>query len=66
MTITDLKDLATIDRLQLMESLWDSFLHEETEPESPQWHADILKERQRQMEDGTADYISIKELRTRR
>ncbi len=53
----------TIERLQIMEALWDSLLYDESEIESPEWHKNILSERKRKIESGRAEFISIKELK---
>lgn len=53
------------ERLQTMEALWDVMLQDETEIESPDWHEEILSERKRKIENGTAKFIPIKELKNR-
>jgi len=58
--------MSTIERLQAMEALWDSLMNEESEIASPQWHRDILEERKKKIEDGKAEFISLKELKTKR
>jgi hypothetical protein len=47
MNITDLKKMSIGERLQAMEALWDSFLYEDVEIESPKWHEKILEERKK-------------------
>ncbi len=49
-----------------MEALWDSFLDEESEIESPEWHRDILEERKRKIKNGKAEFISLEELKASR
>ena len=66
MNIVEIKKMSTIERLQAMEALWDSLMNEESEIESPQWHRDILEERKKKIEDGRAEFISLKELKTKR
>jgi putative addiction module component (TIGR02574 family) len=53
----------TVERLQLMETIWDSLLYDEVDIESPEWHKDVLSDRKKKIEDGTAEFVSIKELR---
>jgi hypothetical protein len=56
----------TIERLQVMETLWDSFLEEESKIDSPEWHRGIIEERKRKIENGEAEFISLEELRASR
>ncbi|MFH1975502.1 MAG: addiction module protein [Pseudomonadota bacterium] len=60
----EIKKMSTIERLQTMEALWDSFTEEDSKVESPEWHRDILEERKRKIEDGKAEFISLKDLRS--
>jgi len=66
MNSIEIKKMSVIERLQVMEAIWDSLLYEESEIESPEWHKDILEERKRKIEDGKAEFISLEELKTRR
>jgi len=50
MTIAQIKEMSTIERLQAMEELWDALCHEEQEIKSPAWHGEILEERKRKVE----------------
>jgi len=56
--------MSTMERLQVMEALWDSFMEEESKIESPDWHGDILEERKRKIENGKAEFISLEELKS--
>ncbi len=38
------------ERLQVIEALWDSFMEEKSKIESPEWHRDILEEREKRSE----------------
>ena len=66
MNIQEIKKMSRIERLQVMEALWDSLIDEESEIESPEWHQDILEERKRKMESGEAEFISLEKLRASR
>ena len=66
MKTLEIKKMSRIERLQAMESLWDSLMDEESEMESPEWHRDILKERKRKIETGEAEFISLEKLRASR
>lgn len=64
MNITDIKTMNTVERLQAMEALWDSLLHEDGEIESPAWHEEILNERKTKIAEGKAGYLSLADLKT--
>jgi len=66
MKTLEIKKMSRIERLQAMESLWDSLMDEESEMESPEWHRDILEERKRKIETGGAEFISLEKLRASR
>jgi len=60
---SEIKKMSIIERLQTMEAIWDSLLHEDTEIESPEWHQDVLDERRKIIEAGNAKLISLDELK---
>lgn len=66
MNTIEIKKMSVIERLQVMEALWDSLLYEETEIESPEWHRDILEDRKRKMKNGKAKFISLEKLKASR
>jgi len=66
METIEIKKMSVIERLQAMETLWDSLVDEEPEIESPQWHREILEERKRKIENGKAEFISLEELKATR
>lgn len=65
MNINDLKKMSVVERLQAMEILWDSMLYEDGELVTPEWHESILVERKRKIAHGSAEYISLAELKAR-
>ena len=66
MNMFEIKKMSIIERLQAMEALWDSLLHEESQIESPEWHRDILEERRKKIDKGKAEFISLEELKASR
>jgi len=66
MNTIEIKKMSIIERLQVMEALWDSLLYEESEIESPEWHRDILEDRKRKMKNGKAEFISLEKLKASR
>ncbi len=45
------------EKLLVMEALWDDLASEEKSLEVPQWHKDILDERERLIAEGKAKFI---------
>ncbi len=66
MNTLEIEKMSTIERLQAMEALWDSFMKEESKIDSPKWHQDIIEERKRKIENGKAEFISLEELKATR
>ena len=54
--------MSKIEKLQTIEAIWDSLIHENSEIESPEWHRDILAVRKKKIEEGIAVFRSIEEL----
>ena len=65
MDSTEIKKMSTTECLKIMEAIWDSLLHDETNIESPQWHKNVLAERKSKIENGEAEFVSIKKLKTK-
>ena len=63
MDTIEIKKMSLIERLQAMETLWDSLVDEESEIESPKWHREILEERKSNIETGKAEFLSLNELK---
>ena len=63
MNALKVKQMDTVQRLRLMEEIWNSLLYDEADIDSLEWHKDILSDRKKKIEDGTAEFVSIKELR---
>ncbi len=53
MTHLDIATLPVSEKLQLMESLWDSICREPSgEPKVPAWHEEVLAERMSRLDSG--------------
>ena len=66
MKMSEIKKMSVAQRLQAMESLWDSFLYEGIEVDSPQWHGEVLAKRKAKIDNGQARFLSIEQLRKAR
>lgn len=51
-----LNQMSVEDKILTMESLWDSLLHENIEIASPDWHGEVLTEREAAIERGEAQF----------
>jgi len=65
MSTLEINRMSKIERLQAMETIWDSLIHENSEIESPEWHRDILAGRKRSIEEGKAEFLSIEEVKSK-
>ncbi len=63
MKASEISNMSIAERLQTMEAIWDSLTHEDTDIESPDWHNDVLTERKKAIENGSAKLISLNELK---
>lgn len=66
MKISEIKKMSVAQRLQAMESLWDSFLYAGIEVDSPQWHGEVLAQRKAKIDNRQARFLSIEQLRKTR
>jgi len=66
MNINDVKKMSKAERLRAMETLWDSLLYENGEIETPKWHEKVLEERKKRISNGSAEFISLSDLKKSR
>jgi len=64
--LNDIESMSVSEKLQTMESLWDSLLDEKTEVASPQWHEQVLAARTAKIADGSAKFVSLDTLKNSR
>ena len=65
MEAAEIQRMSPTERLQAMELLWDSLAKDAASVPSPEWHADVLKERLARVEQGQGRFISLDEAKTR-
>ena len=63
MSINEIKNMTTTERLEAMELLWDALCHEEQEIPSPAWHESVLKKRKERIEAGEAKFYTLDQLK---
>ena len=60
-----LNTMSVGEKVQLLEQVWDNLCHQSGDVRSPEWHAAILYERQKQIEDGRMSVSSWSEAKDR-
>ncbi len=63
MLISDIKKMSFIQRVHLMEQIWDTLRDEPQQIKSPLWHQDTLNERKEAYESGEVKSYTIEEIR---
>ncbi len=53
----NLKEMTTNEKLRAMELLWDDICKDVPELSSPAWHEDILKKREKDLNDGKDKFV---------
>ena len=66
MSITDIKKMPLLERVRLMEEIWDTLNHETPEIDSPTWHGEVLQERKEAIKNGNVKLYTIAELKAMR
>lgn len=52
-----LSEMSVEEKLQAMEALWEDLSRNAASLESPSWHEEVLRERDRQIEAGEASFM---------
>jgi hypothetical protein len=59
--LEQVRQMSLHEKLLVMEAIWDEISREEAILEVPQWHKDLLDERERQVAGGQAHFIDWEE-----
>jgi len=57
--------MSATERLQAMEQLWDTLNREPQRIPSPDWHEDVLHDREGRAERGEVKFLTLQQLRNR-
>ena len=57
MKTAEIQKMTTSERLEAMESLWDSLIHDNSDMKSPDWHSQVLKDRELKIKQGKSEFI---------
>jgi hypothetical protein len=60
-----LKEMSTSEKIAAMEMIWDDLLKDPESIPNPEWHADVLKERELRVSEGKSSFIDFSELKER-
>ena len=58
-----LNEMTTADKLFIMELLWDDLCRTPEDLPTPAWHEEVLADRQREIDEGKAKFLSLDEFR---
>ena len=61
----NLQEMTTEEKLQAMEMLWDDLCRNIPESLSPQWHAEVLREREERINEGKEGFRDWDEAKAR-
>lgn len=51
-----LSEMSVFEKLQVMEAIWDDLSRHSDELDSPEWHRDVLEERERRITSGESQF----------
>ncbi len=60
-----IESLSVAEKVQLIESVWESLCAHPGDVQSPEWHREVLEERRRRLEDGRATIASWTDAKAR-
>lgn len=55
--LVDLKRMTLPEKLRLMEALWEDLCQSEQELSSPDWHREVLEEREKKIASGEESFV---------
>lgn len=65
MATLDLQAMSREEKIAMMEALWADLTREQESYESPAWHAQALAEAEASIQDGTAQFLSLEQVKER-
>jgi hypothetical protein len=61
----DLERMTIAEKLQAVEQIWEDIARNPEEVSSPDWHGELLEERDRRIERGESKYLDLEEAKRR-
>ena len=65
MSKNDIANMSAIQKLELMEQIWDSFVEKDKEIVSPSWHKEELENRAALLGNGKEHFMPLSEVKKR-
>ncbi len=65
MNTIEITKMSLVEKLQTMDAIGGSLIHDNGDVKLPEWHGDILSTRKKKIKEGNAEFCSIEELRAR-
>jgi len=53
--------MTTLEKLRVIEDVWDDLCHSKADIPSPAWHADVLRIREQQIHNGDTNFLELSE-----
>ncbi len=53
----DLQEMSVAEKLRLMEQIWEDLHQAQSEVPTPQWHGEVLQERDRKIASGDESFV---------
>jgi putative addiction module component (TIGR02574 family) len=60
----EIEKMTTTERIQTMESLWDSLSRGSKEVSSPKWHEGVLSSRREHIDSGNAKFYTLDQIKS--
>ena len=58
-----LSEMTAVEKLRAIEIIWDDLSQHPEDIPSPPWHEEVLKARQKEVDEGRAKFIPLEEFR---
>lgn len=52
-----IEQMTTAEKLRALEMIWESLCRRPDDVPSPSWHADILRNREKRVQDGSSQFV---------
>ena len=59
----DLKAMSIPEKVELLQAVWEDLLQSESELQSPDWHGDVLRERDERVNSGREKFVDWEEVK---
>jgi len=60
-----LDQMTTAEKLRALEEIWESLCRTPDEVPSPSWHAEVLQDRERRVQQGSSQFVDWSEAKQR-